>query len=178
MTIARCAGLVAAAVVICSSAAAAQPPGPGTGGGGGGGRAGGGQARVQDSAQRARLEGELRRGFARAVRTAVGLTDEQMIRLAPISRKYEQERRRLQMDERAARLALRDLIRDDAPADSAKVSHQLNALVELQRRRAALLEEEQRELAAIMSPVQRARYMALQEQLRRRMLQMRQRARP
>jgi hypothetical protein len=38
-----------------------------------------------------------------------------------------------------------------------------------------LLDLEQRDLATIMSPIQRAQYMALQEQVRRRLEQVRQR---
>jgi hypothetical protein len=45
----------------------------------------------------------------------------------------------------------------------------------VQRRRLELATEEQRELAAIMTPVQRARYLALQETVRRRADEMRRR---
>ena len=132
-------------------------------------------ARTPDSAGRARLEGELRRGFARAVRERVGLSEEQMSRLAPLARSHEQQRRRLQIEELDARTALRGVMRDDKTADSAKVSRLLQTLVDIQKRRAQLLEAEQRDLATVMTPLQRARYMALQEQIRRRMEQMRHR---
>jgi hypothetical protein len=55
------------------------------------------------------------------------------------------------------------------------VSKLLRTLVELQQRRTHVLAAEQIELATIMSPVQRAKYMAMQEQIRRRLEQMRQR---
>jgi hypothetical protein len=45
----------------------------------------------------------------------------------------------------------------------------------VQRRRLDLAAEEQRELATIMTPVQRARYLALQETVRRRTDEMRRR---
>lgn len=135
-------------------------------------------ARVPDSSGRARLEGELRQGFARLVKERVGLTDDQMRRLAPVAQSYEQQRRRLQLDERNARTSLRQTMRDYQAADSTKVDRLLRSLVEVQKRRAQLLESEQRDLATVMTPPQRARYMALQEQIRRRLEQMRHRRAP
>lgn len=133
------------------------------------------EQRTADSASRMRLEGEIRRGFARAVRQRVGLSDEQMRQLGPMTQRYEQQRRRLQLEERETRLSLRSELRDYQAADSAKIGRLLQNLIDIQKRRVQLLESEQRDLAAIMSPLQRARYMALQEQVRRRMEQMRQR---
>jgi hypothetical protein len=123
---------------------------------------------------RAQLEGEIRRGFARAVRERVGLSEEQMRRLAPVTQKHEQQRRQLQMEERAARMALQFEMRDSTPNQD-RVAQELQRLLDIQKRRIGLLESEQRDLATIMTPVQRAKYMALQEQVRRRMEQMRQR---
>lgn len=141
--------------VLVSGAAAQQPAGP-------------------PPLARQQLEGEIRRGFTRAVRERVGLTDDQMRRLAPVTQRHEQQRRQLMMDERTARLSLRLAMTDSTP-DQAKVADQLDRLVAIQKRRVELLEQEQKDLAAIMTPVQRARYMALQEQVRRRLEEMRQR---
>lgn len=130
-------------------------------------------AQAPQPPDRARLEGEIRRGFARAVRQRVGLTDDQMRRLAPLTQKYEQQRRQLQADERRVRMRLQTELRGASP-DSAVVSHQLDSLLLVQRRRVQMIEAEHRELASVMTPVQRARYFALQEQVRRRVEQMRQ----
>ena len=115
---------------------------------------------------RARLEGEIRRSFARAVRERVGLTDDQMQRLAPITRRHEQQRRELQIDERRARVMLQTELLKDAP-DSTVVARQLEAMVGIHRRRTQLVESEHRDLATVMTVVQRARYFAVQEQFRR-----------
>jgi len=131
--------------------------------------------RMQDSATRTRLEENVRRGLARAVRVRVGLTDDQMNRLGPIARRYEQERRQLQVQERDARQSLRAALRNEKTADQRQVERHLQTLLDVQKRRAQLLESEQRDLATIMTPVQRAKYMALQEQVRRRLEQLRQR---
>jgi Spy/CpxP family protein refolding chaperone len=131
--------------------------------------------RVPDSARRARLEGDVRRSFAQLVRERVGLSDDQMRRLAPLARVHDQQRRELQVEERRTRASLRDFLRQAKTADSARVSGLLLTLVDIQKRRVALVEVEQRDLATIMTPFQRARYAALQEQVRRRLEQMRHR---
>jgi len=102
------------------------------------------------------------------VRARVGLTDEQMQKLGPMNERHAIARRRLQMDERATRMELQFALRSDAPADTT-VSRLLGHMTEIQRQRVQLMETEQRELATIMTPVQRARFMAMQEQLRRQM---------
>ena len=116
---------------------------------------------------RARIEADLRRGFSRAVREQLGLDDEEMRRLAVVTQRYAQERRTLHREEEGARDALRRLTRDSAP-DSAAVSAALRRWLDVQRKRVALLEGEQRELAVFLTPIQRAKFMALQEQVRRR----------
>jgi len=122
---------------------------------------------------RALLEGQVRREFARAVRNRVGLSDEQMQKLGPLTQRYEEQRRRLQMDERDARMTLQGAILGDVPADSAKVEQLLDKLLDVQRQRFQLAEAEQKELAGFMTPIQRAKYLALQEQVRRRLEQLR-----
>jgi hypothetical protein len=48
------------------------------------------------------------------------------------------------------------------------VSDLLDASIRLQKQRISIVESEQKELARFMTPVQRARYIALQQQFRRR----------
>jgi hypothetical protein len=104
-----------------------------------------------------------------------------MSQLERTSRKYDERRRALAVDERAQRLTLRqELAADakaDAKADQDRVARALDRLHQLQRERVDLQIAEQREFATFMTPVQRARYAALQEQLRRRVDSLR-RARP
>ena len=125
--------------------------------------------------QRAQLEARVRQQFARVVRQRVGLSDEQMARLGPINERFAAQRRLLQTQERTARASLQRVLRNPDLADSTEVSRLLQQLVDAQKRRVQLLEAEQRELAAIMTPLQRARYMALQEQVRRQVEQRRSR---
>ena len=84
--------------------------------------------------------------------------------------KFEQQRRVLNVDERQARLALKAAMEDSAGRDQSKISQSLDQLVAAQRRRADLLEAEQKELATFLTPFQRAQYLSLQERLVRRLL--------
>jgi hypothetical protein len=52
----------------------------------------------------------------------------------------------------------------------------MDRAIRVQRSRLDLLETEQRELSAFLTPTQRAKYMGMQEQLRRRADEMRRRA--
>jgi hypothetical protein len=122
---------------------------------------------------RAQLQRRFQQTLYQMTRRRVGLSDDQMKRLVPINRRYETQRRGIQREERDTRLALRSALRDSARADQSRISGYLDKLVQLQRRRVDLVEQEQRELAQFMTPSQRARYTALQEQLRRRIEQLR-----
>lgn len=156
---------VLAALLLCAGATGAWGQRPGRP------MAGRGQGRMQEP--RAQLEDDVRREFARVVRERVGLSDEQMRKLGPLTRKYEVQRRQTQVDERNARIRLQAALLDDNPADSARVNQLVQQLLDIQKQRVAIAEAEQKELGTIMSAHQRARYLGLQEQVRRRLEQMR-----
>jgi hypothetical protein len=124
--------------------------------------------------EQAAAQHRLRQRFVRLLRERVGLSDDQLRRLAPVSRGFEVRRQTLFRDERAARQALRRELNAET-ADQARVATYIDQILALQRSRLDLAAEEQRELATFMTPVQRARYLALQELLRRRAEEMRRR---
>ena len=117
---------------------------------------------------RQQLEARLRQNLWRVTKSRVGLTDDQMTKLAQTSRPFDAQRRELATQEREERLALRREILAGQSADQQRIGAALDRVLELQRRRAQLQIDEQRALGAFMSPMQRAKYAALQEQLRRR----------
>lgn len=124
------------------------------------------------NANRAQLERRFRQMLFQMTRRRVGLSPEQMNRLVPINQRFETQRRAIQRQERETRLALRDAMRDSTQVDQSRITSYLDKLVELQHQRVDLVGQEQKELATFMTPLQRARYMALQEQVRRRIEQM------
>jgi hypothetical protein len=124
----------------------------------------------QQTARRQRLEQQLRQGLWRIAKQRIGFTDEQMTRLEETSQRYDGRRRALVMDERAQRLTLRqEILTADGKADQELVSRALDRLIQLQRERIELQAQEQKEFSAFMTPIQRAKYAALQEEVRKRM---------
>lgn len=132
----------------------------------------GGQDRGEVGPERMRMQRRIRQAFTRAVRNQVGLSDEQMRQLAPINRKYVGERQALEHEERATRMALRDELGKAQPnQDSvAKLSEKLQAFP---RQRLDLNDAEGKDLGGIMTPVQVARFRALQERVQRQLNAMR-----
>lgn len=122
----------------------------------------------QDAPRRQQLEARLRQGLWRITKNRVGLTDEQMAKLAQASRPFDAERRQLAAQEREERLALRREILAGQNGDQQRIAASLDRVLEIQRRRAQLQIDEQRAIGAFMTPLQRAKYAALQEQVRRR----------
>lgn len=124
---------------------------------------------VQTQARRQVLEQQIRRGFWRVAKQRIGFTDEQMLRLERTTQRFEERRRSLGQQERAQRIALRTEMVADSSADQSSIAAALEQLHQLQRQRLELQSEEQKELGTFMTPLQRAKYFALQEQVRRRL---------
>ncbi|HEY2376293.1 MAG TPA: hypothetical protein VGH98_10005 [Gemmatimonadaceae bacterium] len=127
----------------------------------------------QQVGNRAQLERRFQQMLYQMTRRRVGLNDAQMNQLVPVNQRFESQRRQLQRQERQTRLSLRDAMRDSTQTDQTKISGYLDQLTQLQKQRVELFAQEQRDLAQFMTPLQRARYTALQEQVRRRVEQMR-----
>ena len=104
-----------------------------------------------------------------AIRKRLELSDDQFARLREVSRRMERERRVLFMDEGAMRGSLRRELLAGADANDSTVSAMLDKMPSIERRRIDLMEREQGELAKFLSPVQRAKYIGLQDELRRSM---------
>lgn len=123
------------------------------------------------------LEQRLRQRMAAVVQQRVGLNADQMRRLGEVNREMESQRRLINQQERDLRVDLRaEVMRGDS-ANQDRVARLVDQLIDVQRRRIELLSREQRALAAFMTPTQRAQYLAIQDQVRRRMEDMRGRPR-
>ena len=106
--------------------------------------------------------------LARLAKQRIGLTDGQMAQLGPINQRFEGARRRIIRDERQTRLSLRQAMQDSGGGNQDEIARHMDRLIQLQRDRVDLLDREQRELAKVMTPAQRAKYMVFQENVRRR----------
>lgn len=134
-------------------------------------------SRVPDTVgpRRAMLEERFRERMADVVRRRLELNDDQMMRLRGANQQFERQRLALTSEERQARMALRSELMSGNAANQQKVAGLLDQLMRLQRQRLDLVTSEQRELAKFMTPVQRAKYLGLQNQLRQRMQELRDR---
>jgi hypothetical protein len=134
-----------------------------------------GGVRQDVAPQRAELEQRLRQRIAQVVRRRLELNDDQMARLATVNQQLDKQRMALVGEERQARVALRTEMQAGNSANQQKVATLLDQLLQLQRRRLDLVENEQRELAKFLTPVQRAKYFGLQNEIRKRMQELRDR---
>jgi hypothetical protein len=116
----------------------------------------------------------LQHRLAEVVQRTLGASDEQMRRLGEVNRKYQAERKDLNQKDREARQAIRAEVLRDSLADQDRVSRMLDALVAVQRQRLDVFAREQHDLASFLTPVQRAKYATLQEGLRKKVDQLRQ----
>jgi len=126
------------------------------------------QRTAQAPARRQQMERQLRQRLWQVTKAQIGLTDAQMTKLGETTRRFDARRRLLNQQERAERVTLREQIQLGDRADQSRISTALDHLIQLQRQRVDLQAEEQHELAGYMTPLQRARFAALQEQVRRR----------
>jgi inactivated superfamily I helicase len=126
------------------------------------------------SPQRQALEKMVRQRWQQVVRDRLQLTEPQAARLAETNRHFSKERTQLNQAERAIRGEMRGQLTGAAPADDHRLAMLLDSLLDIQRQRLEIVRSEQHELALFMTPLQRVRYLALQEQLRKRMEEIRQ----
>lgn len=147
---------VAAFLAAGSADAFAQRPGPPT-------------------ARREQLERQLRERTGEIVKRRLDLNDAQMARLQATSRQFEVKRMDLFARERETRQALRQELVAGEQANQSRVSQLIDETLTLERQRLDLLQDEQKELAKFLTPVQRAKLLGLQAELRRRAQDMRRR---
>ena len=141
-----------------------------------GGRVGRGAMAAQGRAgAQPELTRQVRQAFAGVVKRELSLTDDQARQLQGVETRYEQQRGAMQRSERQARVSLAATLQDSSVApDQSRIAQYMDQLVRAQHQRADLLEAEQKDLSQFLSPLQRARYLGLREQLNRRIQQLRQ----
>ncbi|CAN5917642.1 hypothetical protein BH11GEM2_BH11GEM2_21850 [soil metagenome] len=127
------------------------------------------EALPQGQGQRQQLQQQIRRTLWRVTKQRIGFNDEQMGRLEGTSKRYDQERRQLAVEEKAQRVTLRREILADSAANQSSIASALDRIHAIQQRRLDIQADEQKEFATFMTPLQRARFGALQEQVRKRL---------
>ncbi len=125
--------------------------------------------------KRAAMERLLQARINNVIRQRLALDDEQFGKLQEVANHIEDDRRTLRNDELTTRFALRQELLAGDRVNETRVGELLDKLPKFERRRVDLMEQEQRELSKFLSPSQRARYFALQDELRRNMQEMQRR---
>lgn len=120
------------------------------------------------NANRPELEQQFRARVAKLAQDRIGLTDAQMAQLEQSNARFAPQLSRVAAQERETRRALRAELTSAGQPNQQRVSDLLDVSLQLQKQRIAIVENEQKDLARFMTPVQRARYIALQQQFRRR----------
>lgn len=152
-----------------------QPVWPGPAGRAGRGGAGDMQRPGgQNQAPRARLEQQIRQRLGQRMRQALALNDAQMTKLTDSNRRYEEKHRVLQDQERDVRMSLREEILRSDTTRGTQMTALLDRYVKNERQRVDLAEQEQKELGAFLTPLQRAKYFGLQETIRNQIQNLRQ----
>jgi hypothetical protein len=123
-------------------------------------------------AERARRMVEER--FALQVKEQLGLTDDQAGRLRGAMAGIADKRRTMEQQERALRQALNRQLRPGVAADADSVGRLVDVLTEQRVAYAETFREEMREVAAILTPVQRGQYLLLRDRLIQRVQEIRQ----
>lgn len=113
------------------------------------------------------LEQQLRERAAKVAQQRIGLTDAQMAQLEQSNARYAPQLSQIAAQERETRRQLRMEMTAPTP-NQQHVGVLLDQSVQLQKARIGLVEQEQKDLSRFMNPVQRARYIALQQEFRRR----------
>lgn len=122
---------------------------------------------------REQLEARVRVRLANLLRTQLGLNDEQMRQLSEVNQRFDMQRRAVIRREMGTRRSLREEVLKQDSADSGRIVQLIADQFRIERERIDLTEAEQRELGKFLTPSQRARYLGVQEQIRREMDQMR-----
>ncbi len=123
------------------------------------------------AAERLRVENSLREALARVVRQRLNLTDQQATRLMDVNRRFGEQRLKVARDEMRIRRDLRQSIASGDSTSSPNTARLLDDLLDAQRQRLELQQKEQEALSEFLTPEQRARYIGMMEQLRRRIQQ-------
>ena len=131
------------------------------------------QRAAPDNPRRAELEQQIRQRMARMLKERVGLDDAQFEKTVAVNRRFDARRRALVEQERDVRIGMRQEVMLEEQANQERVARLLDQAIQVQRLRLQLMEDEQRALAEFLTPVQRAKYMAVQEQIHRALEEMR-----
>ena len=124
-----------------------------------------------------RLRQELEARFAQQVKTELGLSDEQAVKVRDIMEDFARRRRHLEAEERRLRQALHAQLRPGIAANPDSVSRLVDRTTEVRVAYVQLLQEEMKQLTPILTPVQRGQLLLLRDRILQRIQELREQRR-
>ena len=119
------------------------------------------------------MQNRFRERLGQLVKTQLGLTDAQYQKVVAVNAKYESQRFTLMQQERELRITIRDEVLRGDQADQKRIERLIGEMFKVQQQRLDILQNEQKDLSAFLTPLQRAKYLGIQEQVRKRLQKMR-----
>lgn len=129
---------------------------------------------MPDPIRAQRLRQAIEERFGERLREELGLTPDQSSRLRVSLAGLAARRRGMEQDERAMRQALAAQLRPGIAANSDSVARLVDALANHRVAFAQTFRDEMRDLATILTPVQRGQYLLLRDRLTQRVLEIQQ----
>jgi hypothetical protein len=120
---------------------------------------------MPDSVQAGRLRAEIERRFAERVRTDLGLTDDQALKLKATQERFGVRRRELMRQQWLHRQALQRQMQPGVAAQPDSVRVHMDGLQAGRGEMFKLEQDEDREMAGYLTPVQRARFQFMRQRL-------------
>lgn len=126
-----------------------------------------------DSAERERLQQQIEDRFGRVVQQQLQLSDDQGTRLRGTEERFRTRRRDIMRRQLALRFALNGQMCPGCSADADSVRRLMDDIETNRGELFRLQQEQDREMAGYLTPVQRAQYQLLRERLIRRLSEVR-----
>lgn len=120
---------------------------------------------AQEAARAGQLRQQIEERFTARVQEDLGLTDKQTDRLREVVRRYFDQRREMETEERRLRQALAAELRPGVAANNGRVEQLTDQILRNKVRYVRSYQDEMKELRTFLSPVQCAQFLALRERL-------------
>lgn len=132
------------------------------------------QPQQRDTAEAERLRAQIEERFSQRVQEELKLTPDQATKLRASQERFGPRRRALMRQQMERRRALEDQMQPGVAANADSVKRLMDAFQGGRSEMLKIEQEEDREMAAYLTPVQRARYQQMRGRLHERLSEMRQ----
>ncbi len=120
---------------------------------------------MQNPDRAAMMRAQIEERFGQAIRNQLGLNDQQMERLRTVSRANEDRHRDFNQREADMFRAAMDQMKPGVAANQDSLAHLLDGIAALRVQRAQSEQQELRELAQFLNPLQRVKLLVMRQQL-------------